>query len=122
MVAVLPFSGAHAGGPWGLNAWVVLVEGASGVFAYGDLKPGVALGANLKAGGFVGQVLQVLRDNRGGRPTSMLHLEMHTPGTRQCPQWIDINARPRTLLDPTPALLAIAGEASGGPSPPNAQS
>jgi hypothetical protein len=118
VVAVFPFAGPHAGRPWGLNAWVVLVEGASGVIAYGDLKPAVIPGVRLKARGFVGQVLQVLRDNRGGRPTSMLHLEMHTPGTLACPQWMDISTRPPSLIDPTPTLLAIAGDA-GGPRNPN---
>jgi murein DD-endopeptidase MepM/ murein hydrolase activator NlpD len=121
VVAVLPFAGAHAGRPWGLNSWVVLLEGASGVFAYGDLKPGVAPGVKLRAGAFVGQVLQVLRDSRGGRPTSMLHLEMHTAGALECPQWMDINTRPATLLDPTPTLLAIAGTGSG-PSSTNVTS
>lgn len=118
VVAVLPFSGSHAEKPWGLNAWVVLVEGASGVIAYGHVKPAVIPGVKLKAKDFVGQVLQVLRDNHGGRPTAMLHIEMHTPGTLECPQWLDIGTRPPSLIDPTPTLLAIAGGTSG-PSAPN---
>jgi hypothetical protein len=109
---VLPFAGTHANMPWWLNTWIVLVEGVSGVFAYGDLKPGVDVGDDLVPGSFIGQVLQVLRFGKE-RPTSMLHLEMHAVGSRDCPQWLDIDSRPPTLLDPTPILLTIAGSRGG---------
>ncbi len=123
VVAALPFTGAHANTPWWLNTWIVMVEGASGIFAYGHLKPGVAVGDYLAPGSFMGQILQVLRDGQG-RPTSMLHLEMHAGGAREWPQWLDIHSRPATLLDPTPTLLAIAGNpghagASSGPGAPS---
>lgn len=108
VVAVYPFKGAHAQTPWWLNTWVVLVEGITGVFAYGDLKPAAQVGEDLRPGSFIGQVIQVLRDGKG-RPASMLHLELHKPGTTSCGHWPDQNSRPPTLLDPTPTLLAIAG-------------
>jgi murein DD-endopeptidase MepM/ murein hydrolase activator NlpD len=118
VVAVLPFTGTHAKSPWWLNTWVVLVEGASGVFVYGHLKPGAELGEYLAPGSFIGQVLQVLRDG-SGRPTSMLHLELNAGGVREPTSWPDVNAKPATLLDPTPILLAIAGSPglSGRPPP-----
>jgi murein DD-endopeptidase MepM/ murein hydrolase activator NlpD len=112
VVAVLPFTGAHAQMPWWLNTWIVMVEGASGVFAYGDLKPGVQVGEDLKAGSFIGQVVQVLRDGKG-RPSSMLHLELHYQGSTRCPHWREVHFRPPTLLDPTPILLLIAGHPAG---------
>ena len=117
VVSVLPFTGAHAKLPWWLNTWIVLVEGASGVFAYGDLKPAVVVGDNLRPGGFIGQVVQVLRDGKG-RPASMLHLELHMAGVTDCPHWLDLNSRPPTLLDPTPILLTVAGSPTGAGNAP----
>lgn len=107
VVAVLPFTGEHANLPWWENTWVVMVEGETGVVAYGEITASVKVGDQLKAGDTVGNVIRVLKKDKG-RPMSMLHLELHVRGTRSCPEWYD--ERPKTLLDPTPYLLmTIAG-------------
>lgn len=105
VVAVIPFTGPKAQLPWWLDTDIVLVEGTSGVVAYGEIVPSVIVGQHLRAGEQLGTVTRVLRHDKG-RPTTMLHLELHQHGTRVCPPWETV--RPSTLLDPTPYLLAIA--------------
>lgn len=104
VVAVEPFTGPAAGLPWWLDTWVVLVEGASGVVAYGEIDPAVAAGMSIAAGTQVGTVRRVLRHDKG-RPTSMLHLELHCQGTRTCPPWELGRPQPGSLRDPTDHLL-----------------
>lgn len=100
VVAVLPFTGVKAGLPWWLDTDAVLVEGASGVVLYGEVAAAVGVGTSIKAGDRVGQVVRVLRNDKG-RPTSMLHLELHVPGTRALVEWYADSPRPPSLLDPT---------------------
>lgn len=102
VVAVLPFTGPKAGMEWWLDTDVILVEGPSGVVAYGEMSPCVKEGDAIEAGDLLGHVARVLRNDKG-RPTSMLHIELHAPGTRECPEWV--RQRPGTLRDPTPFLL-----------------
>lgn len=103
VVSVLPFTGEIAGLPWWLDTYVVLVEGLSGVVAYGEIHPTVEVGASLTAGDVLGHVQRVLRNDKG-RPMSMLHLELHETGTRTCPEWTEALGRPFSLRDPTPLL------------------
>jgi hypothetical protein len=107
VVAVLPVTGPHAGKPWWLNTWMIMVEGNSGVFGYGGLKPAVGIGDTVRAAEHLGQILSMVRF-AVGRPTSLLYLELHATGVRQPAEWSDANQAPATLLDPTPMLLALA--------------
>ncbi len=104
VLAVMPFTGPRAGLPWWLDTDVVLVEGPSGVVAYGELIPQVRVGAKVCAGELIGHVTRVLRNDKG-RPTSMLHLELHSRGASRCSDWSLDSPRPHTLRDPTPHLL-----------------
>jgi hypothetical protein len=117
VVAILPFTGqnAFAVNPktgeseplkWWLDTDVVLVEGASGVVAYGEITPGCHVGDILHAGDVLGAVQRVLAKDKG-RPMSMLHIELHVSGTRVPTCWYQENGKPESLLDPTPFLLAI---------------
>lgn len=106
VVEVAPFTGPSAGMPWWHDTQVALVEGPSGVVAYGEIAPTVTRGQRVQTGDPLGQVVQVLRKNKG-RPVSMLHLELHTEGTRTCLEWAPRAPRPPSLRDPT-ALLAAA--------------
>lgn len=105
VVAVLPFTGPQVGMPWWQDTMVVMVEGESGVVAYGEVQSHVEAGQRVQAGDLLGQVVQVLLVDKG-RPMSMLHLELHKSGARACPEWKTLETRPETLLDPTPFLLA----------------
>lgn len=111
VVAVIPFTGEIAKLPWWHNTHAVLVEGKSGVVVYGEIAPMVWAGEQISAGDTVGKVVQVLKIDKG-RPMSMLHLELHTPGTRICPPWDTMAERPITLLDPTPYLLKLCGSST----------
>lgn len=112
VVAVLPFTGPAANLPWWEDTQVVLVEGESGVVAYGEIISCVEVGKILTPGDRIGSVKRVLR-NFKGRPMSMLHLELHTPGTRFCPAWDFVDQRPVTLLDPTPHLIPVCAGTHG---------
>ena len=96
------------------DTWAVFVEGASGVVVYGEIQPeaGLVEGARVEPGQVLGRILQVLKTPKG-RPATMLHLELHAPGTRSAPGWDHGQPRPATLLDPTPWLLALVNRAPG---------
>ncbi|OGL95543.1 hypothetical protein A2348_04120 [Candidatus Uhrbacteria bacterium RIFOXYB12_FULL_58_10] len=109
---VEPFTGAHvvdAPSPWWNNTWAVLVEGPSGVIAYGEIQPCVAIGQCVVAGERVGTILPVLRTFKG-RPMVMLHLELLRSGTLATTTWWNDTTRPDHLLDPTPLLRRASGE------------
>ena len=103
VVVVEPFTGPAAGSPWWMDTQCVMVEGASGVVVYGEIHATVHVGAHVTVGQPIGAIARVLPKNKG-RPQDMLHLELHTHGTRACPEWV--KQRPLTLLDPTPYCLA----------------
>ena len=106
VVAVLPFTGPDAGLPWWLDTQAVLVEGASGVVVYGEINALARAGDSVAAGQTLGHVTRVLRRDKG-RPTSMLHLELHTAGTRHCKPWDRVESRPLSLRDPTQHLRQL---------------
>lgn len=101
---VIEFTGPTAGSPWWLDTKGVWIEGQSGAVLYGELTPCVAVGHHVSAGDLVGHVARVLRHDKG-RPTSMLHLELHSPGTVTAPEWRSRDSKPPTLRDPTSFLL-----------------
>lgn len=102
--AVKQFTGPELGQDWWLPTYGVWVEGSSGVVLYGEITPAVSVGQLVRAGDVVGAVTRVLKVDKG-RPTSMLHLELHTPGSTEAPEWLDHDRRPEVLLDPTPLLM-----------------
>ncbi len=105
VVAVEDFTGPDAGSPWWFPTKAVLVEGASGVVVYGEIKPFVEVGDRLGTGMVVGTVLRVLRESKG-RSTAMLHLELMAPGSRETVWWKLGEKCPNVLRDPTIALQA----------------
>lgn len=107
VVRVMGFTGPKADSPWWHDTDAVLIEGASGVVLYGEIAPQVKEGDRVSAGQVVGHIVQVLREDKG-RPMSMLHLELHTAGTRDCYEWTDESGKPPSLQDPTPYLLPLA--------------
>jgi len=108
VVAVLPFTGPKANLPHWLDTDVVLVEGASGVVAYGEIEPHVRVGEVVAAGAPLGEVIRVLRNDKG-RPMSMLHLELYEAGTRDVVAKWELGApQPVQLRDPTCFLEGVA--------------
>lgn len=106
IVAIIPFTGPSAVPPsaWWNDTQAVLIEGPSGVVVYGEVRPKELLkvGETVKTGDIIGYVEQVLKVDKGF-PMSMLHLELHKHGTRDCFEWID--EKPESLKDPTEYLL-----------------
>lgn len=107
VVRVAPFTGPLARLPWWLDTSAVWVEGASGVVLYGEIEPVVSEGRVVAPGELIGHVSRVLAKDKG-RPTSMLHLELHVAQSREAPEWLVHDRRPTVLRDPTPYLLAHA--------------
>lgn len=103
VVAIVPFTGAHAGSSWWLDTHAVLVEGETGVVVYGEIVPDALEGDLVKAGMPIGRATQVLKRDKG-RPMTMLHLELHHPGTRDVYEWALGGEKPESLRDPTPFL------------------
>lgn len=104
VVQVQLFTGPEVGSEWWLTTYAVWVEGPSGVVLYGEVAPHVKVGQKVLAGEILGVVIRVLRKDKG-RPRSMLHLELHVPGSREAPEWLDFADKPAVLRDPTPYLL-----------------
>ena len=104
VVAVIKFTGPSATppSPWWNDTEAVLVEGETGVVLYGEITSIKEVGDRVEAGSLLGFVIEVLTEDKG-RPTSMLHLELHKHGTRDAYEWLD--ERPASLLDPTEHLL-----------------
>lgn len=104
VVAIIDFTGQYANPPslWWLDTQAVLIEGESGVVVYGEIESLVTVGRFVTTRDYIGEVKQVLRKDKG-YPMSMLHLELHTHGTRDAYEWID--EKPASLLDPTLLLM-----------------
>lgn len=102
VVAVIAFTGPEAESPWWLPTSAVLIEGASGVVLYGEIKTALKVGNAVPTGGFIGHVERVLRNDKG-KPTCMLHLELYKSGTTDAVWWKS-GDQPEALLDPTPFL------------------
>jgi hypothetical protein len=114
IVAILDFTGAKAGSFWWRETRAVMVQGDEHVVLYGEIAEvaGLAVGAPVRAGDVLGEVVRVLRQDRGS-PTTMLHLELYAPGVCE-PVWWRLNeSRPDGLLDPTEHLLRAAAGVSG---------
>lgn len=107
VVAIVDFTGSQAGCDWWLPTRAVMVEGASGVFLYGEVMEFVFVGDRVAEGDLIGHVKRVLRHDKG-RPLSMLHLELYTHGTRNCCELQERGTPyPSNILDPTPILNAL---------------
>lgn len=103
---IRPWTGSKAGCDWWNETDAILIEGKSGLIVYGEIKvnPNLKVGDQLVTGTFLGNVLPVLKKDKG-RPTCMLHLELRKPGFYRN---IDKNWKdtlPDGLLDPTPFLI-----------------
>jgi murein DD-endopeptidase MepM/ murein hydrolase activator NlpD len=73
------FTGPAVETPWWRETYAMTVEGASGRVVYGEIRPEVEVGGQVKAGDRLGTVVQVLRKDKG-RPMAMLHLELYVNG------------------------------------------
>ncbi|MBU6235408.1 MAG: peptidoglycan DD-metalloendopeptidase family protein [Alphaproteobacteria bacterium] len=109
IVAIEAFTGPKAGYPHWLDTDAILVKGPSGVIVYGELVPHstIKTGLEIKAGQLLGNVTRVLRHDKG-RPTIMLHLELHDAHVTKTFEWAVNGQKPASLRDPTPYLVPLS--------------
>ncbi len=112
VVCIEHFTGEQVNSPWWENTDCVLVEGASGVVCYGEIRPtpGLKVGDVVSFPTPIGTVKRVLkvgkeRSDIEGHKTSMLHLELYPAGTVKPSSGFD----EAVLRDPTPFLLNSEG-------------
>jgi len=105
VVDLRQWTGESVGSPWWNDTWALLVEGESGVVAYGEIFKGYQKkGDKVKRGDLLGGVKTVLRRYKG-RPMTMLHLQMYKHGKFCAGGWNTNDPKPDALIDPTPFLL-----------------
>lgn len=109
VVSVSRFTGKLVGSGWWLDTDVVMVEGATGVVAYGEVLPCVGIGEKVLAGQPIAVVTPVILKNTT-RPKTMLHLELYQHGTTDWVTHYLGTSRPHNLLDPTPHLRLLAAQ------------
>lgn len=102
VVAIWPFTGAPAGSPWWHPTQAVGIQGPSGIVVYGEINPLVKVGQKVLGGELIGQVLTVLKKDKG-RPMTMLHLELYNKLIEPV-IWDLAKTQPVGLLDPTELL------------------
>jgi hypothetical protein len=112
VVDMRQWTGEDVGSPWWEDTYATLVEGKSGVVAYGEIGYGEAclwnfyynIGSKIKRGDLIGWVRTVLNKDKG-RPMTMLHLQMYKHGKTSAGGWDTNNPKPEDLIDPTLFLL-----------------
>ena len=107
VVEICPFTGPSAGYPWWNDTDAVYVKGNFGIVVYGEISiytDKIKMGLEIDRGDLIGHVKRVITVDKG-RPTSMLHLELHDEFTIHTEKWDVGKTKPRGLLDPTLLLL-----------------
>lgn len=113
VIAIKWFTGPTISMPWWNDTRAVYIEGATGVFNYGEIQeiPGLFAGATVLPGQVIGYIVTVLRKYKG-RPMSMLHVELYNQGIDYWDEWKIGDPKPDSLMDPTAYLLTIPGSTS----------
>ena len=110
VVHIENFTGPNANppSPWWLETWSILIEGASGVLGYCELRPfsNIQVGMAVREGDIIATITPVLKKDKGNG-TTMLHFEQYVPGTRHHVTWVLDTRKPSELLDPRDLLEKI---------------
>lgn len=89
--------------PWWEETNAVVVKGNSGFILYGEIKPIVKIGDLLKTGDLIGNVMRVLKKQKGENPTTMLHIELYSEYNGSV-WWMLDEKKPRGLENPEKIL------------------
>ena len=110
IVAIENFTGESAGSPWWNETNSVLVENEHGVILYGELEPNpnIKIGDVIEPDTLLGNVKRVLKKDKGKNPTSMLHIEHYTVGTRESVWWNIGSEQPENLLNPESLFSSLS--------------
>lgn len=99
---VIQFTGEEVGSPWWNKTYAVAIDDGMMTVVYGEIEPLVKEGDVVFEGQCIGAVLQVLKEDKGVTPTSMLHLEVwFTQAYMSNFTWNIGEAAPFGLCDPT---------------------
>jgi hypothetical protein len=87
--------------PWWNETWSIMIEGKSGVIGYCELKllEHLVVGAEVKEGDLIGNIIPVLKKNKGNG-TTMIHVEHYITKTRNHVTWLLDTPKPEELLNP----------------------
>lgn len=103
IVNIENFTGPDANppSPWWNETYSIMIEGASGVLGYCELKPlsHIKLGLEVKEGDVIATIVPVLKKDKGNG-TTMLHFEKYEAGTREHVTWVLDTPKPKELLNP----------------------
>lgn len=77
-------------------------------FLYGEISTSLEVGQYLKAGDLIGNVLEVLKNNKG-LPTSMLHFEVYKSLPERPLFWYHNQEKPVILMNPEPFISEALG-------------
>ena len=94
---------------WWNDTKAVLVEGPSGIVVYGEIEPRVLVGDKVRAGDLVAVVETPVLKEFKGRPMTMLHIELLSPGTKGIMWWRNGEDMPKGLRNPKRFLQKAAG-------------
>ena len=99
IVNICYFTGPTIGSHWWNETKAILIEGVSGVILYGELETNLSIGDSIKEGQHIGNVLQVLKTDKG-LPMSMLHIELYKTGYKEDGEWWQrSHNQPKNLLN-----------------------
>lgn len=110
VVGVEDFTGPNADSPWWLPTKAILVEGPSGVVAYGEVAPlWPKVGDFVDQGEMIARVSPVLPEEKQrtdipNHSRFMLHFELYDHGTKKTVWWKLNEPAPDNLRDPTELL------------------
>ena len=106
VIDVFEFTGEFADSPWWNSTKAIVVESGELTYVYGEVKALVEVGDKVCVGEVIGEVLAVLKVDKGVTPTSMLHLEIwETQYYKKNFVWLLGQKAPRGLLNPINHLL-----------------
>jgi murein DD-endopeptidase MepM/ murein hydrolase activator NlpD len=103
VVRIEPFTGKDTDSNWWNDTQCVVVRGRSGYILYGEVKPAVWVGDKIKEGQILGNVLTVLKKDKG-LPMTMLHLELYAQNMSPV-VWKIGEPQPDGLLDPSNLIV-----------------
>lgn len=122
VVEISPYTGRLANSPWWNDTLVVKVEGPTGIISYGEINPSpwLRVGEYIKRESYIGDVEQVLPDNKlrkdiPNHSCSMLHIELHNHGyIHKDMIWTLKEDKPKVLEDCTSFLTEAIENATFG--------
>ena len=76
------FTGPIVDSPWWNTTYSIVIKSHSGYILYGEImiEPNLKLGSIIQAGEKIGNIIPVLKQNKGKNPIHMLHLELYSTG------------------------------------------